>query len=425
LSLRPPARKIPPSAPTLPFANLPGTFAAWLGQTPPLAESAMPRPTSYEYPDDIFADTRMSFGDHIEELRSRLFKAIKALGFFLMIGFVLDGVGYQFGWHNFGVGRPMMKVIVDPVETQARNFYYRRSQAAIARLPDKVEWASADEAAAIRKRMQDGGLSLTDISAAERQVLNSAPRPLPVRLDVSQLAPVFGPPKDPAAKTIELTLQVLPAHVAAFNGEGETLLENRKYLTTLSAQEAFMVYFKVSLLCGAVLASPWIFYQIWAFVAAGMYPHERNYVYRYLPFSLGLFLSGVLLCQFVVLPGAVKALLGFNEFVELDPDLRLNEWLTFAIILPLVFGVSFQTPLVMVFFNRIGTFGWEDYLSKWRYAVMVLAVFAAIITPTPDAVTMLYLFVPMFSLYMLGVGVCWFFPPEHEREEAEEPEVAV
>ena len=186
-----------------------------------------------------------------------------------------------------------------------------------------------------------------------------------------------------------------------------------------------MVYFKVSLLCGVVIASPWIAYQIWALVAAGMYPHERRLVYRYLPFSIGLFLAGVFLCQFVVLPGAVKALLGFNTWIDLDPDLRLNEWLSFALILPLVFGLSFQTPLVMLFFNRIGVFGWEDYWSKWRDAVFIRAVFAALLTPTPDIVTMSYLFVPMFALYCLGVLICKYFPPAEEPEDAAEQEVAV
>ena len=86
---------------------------------------------------------------------------------------------------------------------------------------------------------------------------------------------------------------------------GQALTEGKQYLTTLSAQEAFVVYFKVSILCGIVLASPFIFYQFWAFVGAGLYPHEKKYVHIYLPFSVGLFLTGVLLCQFVVLPGAV------------------------------------------------------------------------------------------------------------------------
>lgn len=386
----------------------------------------MPRASSSPgYPDDIFADTRMSFGDHIDELRTRLIRALKALVFFLFIGFIVDGVGQFLGNEKIGIGRPVMKTIVDPVESQVRNFYHRRAMAAIGRLPESPNWEAAEQAAAILQRMKDRGENLSDLSAEDRQILNSAPRPLPVRLAVEQLIPIFGDPKPGAPKHVELKLQVLPSYFGAYSAEGETLLESRKYLTTLSAQEAFMVYFKVSLLCGVVLASPWIFYQLWAFVAAGMYPHERAYVYRFLPFSIGLFLAGVALCQFIVLPGAVKALLSFNEFIDLDPDLRLNEWLSFAIVLPLVFGASFQTPLVMFFFNRIGTFTWEDYLAKWRYAVMILAVFSAIITPTPDAVTMLYLFAPMFGLYLFGVLVCRIFPPSHELADADEPEVAV
>src|SRR5262249_40481991 len=163
-------------------------------------------------------------------------------------------------------------------------------------------------------------------------------------------------------------------------------------------QEAFVVYFKVSLLCGVVLGSPFILYQFWAFVGAGLYPHEKRYIYLFFGPSVVLFVAGVVLCEVLVLPGAVKALLVFNDILGFDPDIRLNEWLGLAIVLPLVFGISFQTPLVMIFLNRIGIFSAQDYLAKWRYACFLLALFAAIITPTPDAITMLYMFVPMFGM---------------------------
>jgi len=377
----------------------------------------------YNYPDDIFDDTRMSFGDHLEELRSRLIKALVGLTFFLVIGFVLDGLGDWVGNPNIGIGRPMMRVIVEPVESQARNFYHNRAVRSEAKLP--AGQSNPEEVARVRAKLEDAKGDVSALSSDEKRILLGAPREMPVVIPVAPLAKVFGEPKDPSVTEITVKMQVYPAYLSVYGTEGESLLESRRYLTTLSAQEAFMVYFKVSLLCGVVLASPWIFYQIWAFIAAGLYPHERRYVYKFLPYSLGLFITGVLLCQFVVLPGAVKALLGFNTWIDSDPDLRLNEWLSFAIILPLVFGVSFQTPLVMYFFNRIGMFSWEDYWAKWRYAVMILAVFAALITPTPDAVTMLYLFVPMFGLYCLGVLVCKFFPPEHEVKAETEQEVAV
>lgn len=378
------------------------------------------------YPDDIFDDSRMSFGDHIEELRFRLIRALIGLGICLVFGFALDAIGKAVGIDDIGVGRPMMQVIVDPVETQVRAFYAERNERVVPKIDQltKVR-VSAERAKELYARYKEDGAD--SLSAAEKEELRAAPVPMPVYIPVAPLKDVFGiEPKDPAVTEIEVEMLVYPAHMNYQSNLGEVILENRKYLTTLSVQEAFVVYFKVSLLCGVVIGSPWIFYQIWAFVAAGMYPHERRYVHLYLPFSIGLFVGGAALCQFVVLPGAVKALLAFNNWIDLDPELRLNEWLGFALILPLVFGISFQTPLVMMFLNRIGTFTAHDYLSKWRYAVFVIAVFAALVTPTPDVVTMSYLFVPMFGLYMLGIAICYFFPARHDALwDDEDEQVAV
>jgi sec-independent protein translocase protein TatC len=382
----------------------------------------MPR-TAVPDDDDIFHDSRMSFGDHIEELRVRLFRAIKGLIFCMVIGFVLDYVGVSVGIPQIGIGRPVMRMIVEPVESQARNYYYRKLQDLYSKLPSAP--ADPDEVERVRAKLKTYENDLLSLSEDELKILLAAPKDLPILIPVEPLKKLFGEPKDPAIKHIPVTIQIYPAHLNAYSLEGEALLQSKRYLTTLSAQESLVVYFKVSLICGVILASPWIFYQIWAFVAAGMYPHEKAYVYRYLPFSIGLFIAGILLCQFFVIPGAVKALLGFNEWIDTDPDLRLNEWLSFAILLPLVFGVSFQTPLVMFFMNRIGMFSWEDYWSKWRYAIIILAFFSALITPTPDIVTMLYLFIPMIALYMLGVGLCKYWPPSHEQLGDDDADIAV
>ncbi len=379
---------------------------------------------THQNPDDIFADTRMSFGDHIEELRKHLLKAVYGLLVVLLGGFVLDFLGEALGTEYIGLGRPMLKVIVAPAEEQVRAFYAQRNEQAAKKLPDPNQRTSPEEAAVLTEKLKKDGL--TSLSSEERDKLRNAPVTMPVVVSMDPFAKTFGlKPVDPNQTELELEMQVYPAQLNYLANRGEVLLGNKQYITTLSVQEAFVVYFKVALLCSVVLASPWILYQMWAFVAAGLYPHERAYVYKFLWPSVGLFLSGVLLCQFVVLPGAVKALIGFNTWVELDPDLRLNEWLGFALLLPLVFGVSFQTPLVMFFLNRIGMFGWEDYWARWRGAVMILAFFSALITPTPDMVTMLYLFLPMFALYLLGVLVCKYFPPAHEEAYADEEQVAV
>ncbi|MGL6076049.1 MAG: twin-arginine translocase subunit TatC [Fimbriiglobus sp.] len=368
--------------------------------------------------EDIFAESRMSIGDHIEELRKYLLRAIYGLLVVLFGGLVLDQIGQQLGIPWLGVGRPMLKVIIEPAESQVRAFIERRNEKALKKLQDSQ--SDPAEVERVRKKYDLNGRDNSALSTSELNILRGAPEPMKWIFSVNQFEEHFNiKAKDPTKTEIEMDVKIYPAQLNYLNIKGETLLENRNFMKTQSPQEAMVVYFKVSILVSAIVASPWIFYQLWAFIAAGLYPNERAYVYKFLGPSIALFFTGVLLCQFVVLPGAVKALIGFNEFIDLDPDLRMNEWLSFALILPFVFGISFQTPLVMFFFNRLGTFGWEDYLSRWRYAVIILAVFSAIITPTPDVITMMYLFVPMFGLYMLGIGVCYMFPPQHELDDAE------
>ena len=374
--------------------------------------------------DDIFAETRMSFGDHIDELRNRLLNAVKGLAFCLVIGFVLDGVGYYLGWPDFGIGRPVFKIVTSTVEDQVRDFYHRRMSAQLPKLA-KIEHISPEDLERIDKLLAENDGDLTALNPTDREKLLGKAEAMPVFLSTESLAKIYGPLPDASLKEVQVQAAVYPAYINYLNAKGEALLQSRKYLTSLSVQEPFMVYFKVSLICGVILGSPYIFYQIWAFVAAGLYRHEKRHVHVYLPFSVFLFISGILVCQFLVLPGAVRALLGFNNYLDVDPDIRLNEWLSFALILPLVFGISFQTPLVMVFLNRIGVFGWKDYLARWRGAIMVLAVFSALITPTPDVVTMMYLFVPMFSLYMLGIAITYFFPASHETYSDDDAQVAV
>lgn len=370
-----------------------------------------------EYPDDIFKDSRMSFGDHLEELRMRMLRALKYLMIFLILGLTLDGIGVLLHNPYIGIGRPMMMVITDPAEEQIRDFYNRRNEKMGIEKLGNMTQTPADELAAIDAKYRKNDFDLSSLSSDERHMLLGAPSSMPVILPTESLAPVFGQPKPDAPKEIAVRMQVYPAYLAYLSNKGDTLLGTKRYLSTMSFQEAFLVYFKVAILSSIVLASPFILYQFWAFIGAGLYPHERRYVHVFFGPSVVLFLFGVILCQFFVLPGAIKALLGFNEWLGLDADIRLKEWLSLAIILPLVFGASFQTPLVMVFFNRIGMFTAHDYFSKWRYACLIIVVFAAVVTPTPDAVTMLYLFLPMFGLYLAGAAVCHYFPAGASEEE--------
>ncbi len=174
-------------------------------------------------------------------------------------------------------------------------------------------------------------------------------------------------------------------------------------LVSLAPLETLTIFFMLCLVAGLVLASPWVFYQAWAFVAAGLYRHERRYVKKYLPYSLGLFLAGVFLCFFFVLPLTLNFLLQFNVWLGVAPTLRLSDWMGFATILPLVFGIAFQTPLVMLLLERIGILSVADFRAKRKIAILVITVAAAVLTPGQDPISMLLLAVPMILLYELGI----------------------
>jgi len=348
---------------------------------------AKKRRASGDYDEDFFKESRMSFGDHLEELRWRMWRAIKGLALCLVIGFILDGIGDQAGLPWLGVGKPMLKVITEPVETQVKKFYDERNQ------ETKVKLDLA------RRENPEAAIARTST--------------MPVKVPVSAFQKTFRglELQDPNVTEIDVELSVTRVDLDIIAKDGSRDANTNRTLTGLGVMEAFMVYIKVSLLCGVVLACPWLFAQMWAFIGAGLYPHEKKLVHYYLPFSVFLFMGGCILCQFVVMPSAVSAMLKFYKWIDIDPDLRLNEWLGFALVMPLVFGLSFQTPLVMLFLNRIGLFGWEIYLAKWRYAIFIMAAASALLTPSTDVVSMLWLFVPTFGLYMFGVWLCYILPP--------------
>src|SRR4051794_8326057 len=127
-----------------------------------------------EYPDDIFADTRMTFGEHIEELRTRMIRGLAGLALFLCIGFVLDGIGESVGNKNIGVGRPMLQVITQPVEVQVRDFYYRRAvKTAEEKLANPVK-APPEEIEQIREKLRANGNNLSLLTPDERAMLLGA-----------------------------------------------------------------------------------------------------------------------------------------------------------------------------------------------------------------------------------------------------------
>ena len=319
---------------------------------------------------DLFAEEQsmvtMSFGDHIEELRVRLILAI--LG--LLVGVVV--------------------VFLPPLDIASR---VMRSMEAPAK--DVLDSFYKQEYAKKSKEAEEAGTVTPTLQAkipADRFVA-----------ELKKLAPELKLPD--SATLLDKTLDVpIQFFAEGFIKASQVSIVNiDQSLVSLAPLETLTIYFMVALVSGLVIASPWVFYQVWAFVAAGLYRHERRYVTKYLPFSLGLFLTGVFLCFFFVLPITLTFLLQFNVYLGVAPTLRLSEWMGFATLLPLIFGLAFQTPLIMLFLERINIFTVADYRSRRKMAIMIIAVAAAVLTPGQDPFSMMLLAGPMILLYELGI----------------------
>lgn len=180
-------------------------------------------------------------------------------------------------------------------------------------------------------------------------------------------------------------------------------------LIFIGVTEAFMTYLKMSLVVGIVIALPVILYEIWMFVAPALYSHEKKYILPFMGGGIFAFAGGVLFCYFLVLPPAAEFLLkGYSSStIKAMPTMR--EALSITLMLLFAFGITFQLPFVMLILGKLGLITHETLKRYRKFAIVILAVASAIITPTPDAVTMLLLFVPLYLLYESSVFLVWIF----------------
>ena len=161
--------------------------------------------------------------------------------------------------------------------------------------------------------------------------------------------------------------------------------------------------FKVSFFLGLILSSPWWLYQLWAYIAPGLTGKEKRYTVGFVAAAVPLFLGGIA-AAWIVFPHAVEILTEFRPDGTqqlLDAEMYLN----FAMRLLVAFGLAFVFPVVMVALTWVGIVPWRVWLRGWRWAVLLIFVFAAVMTPTPDAVTMIVMAIPMCVLYFGAIGV--------------------
>jgi sec-independent protein translocase protein TatC len=180
--------------------------------------------------------------------------------------------------------------------------------------------------------------------------------------------------------------------------------QNLSY-TTLT--EPFLMYFRVALLAAVIAASPIILWQVWLFIAPALYRKEKRYVFPFITAGVFFFLSGCAFGYYEAFPVVVRFLVGVGK--DFNAVITINEYLSTATKIIMGLGLCFEMPILIFFLARMGLVSERFLLSKFKYAVLIIFIIAAIITPTPDIATQCVFALPMIALYLLGIAIAWIF----------------
>jgi sec-independent protein translocase protein TatC len=312
----------------------------------------------------------MSLGDHLEELRARLILALLGLAVGAIVSLIF--------------GKQILRAIEWPYNTTI----LKRLQA--------TEGPRLEAEALVF--VETFFTTLTNQLASDPNA--------PADLDPKRVAFLH-----------QVSTEAAKAWVRTQTAANDEPIPFGKRLQVLSPPEAFMAYMKISLISGLILTAPWVFYQIWMFVAAGLYPKERHYVYRAVPFSAGMFILGALFFLFVIARLTLGFFLGFGDVVGVASQWTLQRYVSFVTILMLVFGIAFQTPIAVFILVRLGIVSIKTLRNTRKYVLLGLAFLAALATP-PDPLSMILLLVPLYGLFELGLILSIFAEKKAKQQEA-------
>ena len=173
-------------------------------------------------------------------------------------------------------------------------------------------------------------------------------------------------------------------------------------LIAIAPGEGFLQVLKLCFICGAVAVSPLVLWQMWGFIAAGLYKNERRYVRLFFPVSLLLFALGIVAAYMLLIPFGMRFLIGWNQVLDLETKFRLSEYLSTCLTMVFGMGLVFQLPLVMLFLQATQIVSRSSFQKGWRWAVLLAFVLGMVLTD-PSPVTQILMAMPVVSLYFLGI----------------------
>jgi sec-independent protein translocase protein TatC len=307
----------------------------------------------------------MSLGDHLDELRARLILIL--LG--IVIGLAI----------TLAFGSRLVAFLEIP-------YHYAMQSAARSAEKDKEQTPPAD--------IPPENLVVVHIAEQNRGALSSLK---PGDSFLARIDYYCDDPNHPAF-----------AAVKAVGGETEKSDQqpvSGKSLQTIQLSEGLLVYLKVCLVFGFILVSPWVFWQAWVFISAGLYSHERKFVHVVAPISAILFMAGSVFFIAVVAPLAMTFFIKFNRAMGVESNWTLQSYMSFVLMLTLVFGAAFQMPIGIVFAEMMGLVSIEMLTKNRKYVILGLLFISAVVTP-PDVISQVLLATPLYVLYEGSIVVC-------------------
>lgn len=183
--------------------------------------------------------------------------------------------------------------------------------------------------------------------------------------------------------------------------------------------DPLVAYMKLAIVAGIILASPWIFFQVWGFISPGLYKREKLLAIPFVFFATFFFVGGVVFGYEIVFPLGFQTFLDYAGLlpsgVEIQPTIMINEYLTFATRMLLAFGVVFEVPVVVTTLAMIDAVTWRQLLAFARWWIVIAAVLSAALTP-PDVASQLIMLVPLVGLYMVSVGIAFLVQIRRQKK---------
>ena len=188
-------------------------------------------------------------------------------------------------------------------------------------------------------------------------------------------------------------------------------------LVYLNPTEPFNMYLKVAALAGLFVTSPFVLYQVWAFISPGLYRNEKRYVVPFMVSTVGLFIAGGYFGYKLVYPQALEFLIGYGK--QFQPMITIGEYTDLFLTIIIGMGVIFEMPILVFFLSLMGivTAGWM--WRNLRYSILVIFIIAAILTPTTDILNMCIFAAPMVGLYVFSIGIAYFVHPRQRKARLE------